>query len=244
MKIILSILLLLGLSTPSLAARKDFKGLFGSYQRDKFTENEAHDSDWGVDLSLSSLIPVTSVVNSTSTPGAAGDAMRFSTFFNVEGSLLFSLAYNWQLYASVGYFSYDTRKEINNGSLNQALFHQFDFKAIPVLLGTRYRFGSGDLVPYLGLGVGFSRVERKGSYDIGGAPTNEQIDNVITGQVQGGLEFYFSPRAGLRLEIAAHYFKTPEFRFDAGTPVNTFPHMIYQPNIFSVRYASGLFFLF
>ena len=135
MKIILSILLLLGLSTPSLAARKDFKGLFGSYQRDKFTENEANDSDWGVDLSLSSLIPVTSVVNSTSTTGAAGDAMRFSTFFNVEGSLLFSLAYNWQLYASVGYFSYDTRKEINNGSLNQALFHQFDFKAIPVLLG-------------------------------------------------------------------------------------------------------------
>ena len=246
MKIILSILLLLGLSTPSLAARKDFKGLFGSYQRDKFTENEAHDSDWGVDLSLSSLIPVTSVVNSTSTPGAAGDAMRFSTFFNVEGSLLFSLAYNWQLYASVGYFSYDTRKEIivanpnDPNAASQALFSQFQFEAIPVLIGARYRFGLGDLVPYLGAGIGFSRVTRKGTYDYTNSPANEQIDNVITGQIQGGLEFYFSPKAGLRLEIAGHYFKTPEHRFDA----NAVPDMIYQPNIFSVRYASGLFFLF
>ncbi|MFM8268612.1 MAG: hypothetical protein ACKN9V_00335 [Pseudomonadota bacterium] len=244
MKIIFTILILLGFSTASLGAKKDFKGLFGSFQRDKFTENEAHDSDWGVDLSLSSLLPVTSVVNSTSTSGGAGEPMRYSTFFNVEGSFLFSLAYHWQLYASVGHFSYDTRKEINNGSLNQALFNQFEFKAIPVILGTRYRFGVGDLVPYVGLGVGFSRVERKASYDITNSAANERIDNVITGQVQGGLEFYFSPRAGLRLEVAAHYFKTPEFRFEAGTPVSTFPHMIYQPNIFSVRYASGLFFLF
>lgn len=244
MKIIHSILLLLILSTPSLAAKKDFKGLFGSYQRDKFTENEAHDSDWGLDLSLSSLLPISSVVNSTTTSGGAGEPMRYSTFLNVEGSLLFSLAYHWQLYASVGHFSYDTRKEINNGSLNQALFNQFDFKAIPVILGTRYRFGVGDLVPYLGLGVGFSRVQRSASYDVSGSATNERIDNVITGQVQGGLEFYFSPRAGLRLEVAAHYFKTPEFRFDVTPAPSELPHMIYKPDIFSVRYASGLFFLF
>lgn len=243
MKIILSILILFGLASPGLAASKNFKGLFGSYKRDKFTENEAQSSDWGADISISSLIPVTSVVNSTSTAGAAGESMRFSTFFNFEGSLLFSIAYNWQLYASIGHFSYDTRKEINNGDLTKALFNEFEFKAIPVLLGARYRFGTGDLVPYLGLGVGFSKVDRKASYDIAGSATNERTDNVITGQVQGGLEFYFSPKAGLRVEVAAHYFKTPEFRFDATDPA-LFPHMIYQPNILSVRYASGLFFLF
>lgn len=244
MKTILSILILIGFSTPTLAAPKNFKGLFGSYKRDKFTENEAQNSDWGVDLSISSLLPLTSVVKSTSTAGGAGDSMRFSTFFNVEGSLLFSLSYNWQLYASVGHFSYDTRKEINNGDLTKALFNQFEFKAIPVILGTRYRFSEGDLVPYLGLGVGFSRINRKASYDIAGSATNERTDSVITGQVQGGLEFYFSPKAGLRLEVAAHYFKTPEFRFDATPDPAVLPHLVYQPNVFSVRYASGLFFLF
>jgi len=234
----------MGLCLPVSAANKDFKGLFGSYQRDKFTENEAHDSDWGVDLSLSSLLPVTSVVNSTTTSGTGGSAMRYSTFFNLEGSLLFSLAYHWQLYASVGKFSYDTRKENVSTDENQALFHQFEFNATPILLGVRYRFGLGDIVPYLGVGGGVSRVTRKGSYDVAGSVVNEDVSNMITGQVQGGLEFYFSPRAGLRLEVSAFYFNAKKFTFDSESDPNVFPAMIYQPNVFSIRYASGLFFLF
>ena len=245
MKFLISLLILGGLSGQLFAARKDFKGLFGSYQREKFTENEAHDSDWGLDLSLSSMLPVSSVVTSITTTGGSASPMRYSTFFNLEGSLLFSLNYHWQFYASTGYFSYDTRKETQNNTAAKALFHMFDFKAIPVILGVRHRFGVEDLVPYLGLGAGVSRVTRKGSYDISGSAVNEQIDNAITGQVQGGLEFYFSPRAGLRLEIAAHFMKTPEFNFDsAGTGATDLPDIIYQPNIFSVRYSSGLFFLF
>jgi len=235
---------LLGLSFPLSAANKDFKGLFGSYQRDKFTENEAHDSDWGVDLSLSSLLPVTSVVNSTSTSGADGSPMRYSTFFNLEGSLLWSLAYHWQFYASVGRFSYDTRKENLNTDEAQALFHQFEFKAMPILLGVRYRFGVEDIVPYVGLGAGVSRVTRKGFYDVTGSPVNEEVSNMVTGQLQGGVEFYFSSRAGLRLEISALYFNAKKFTFEGGSPKTVFPDIIYQPNVFTLRYASGLFFLF
>jgi len=245
MKFFTFLLIFSGLASPVLAARKDFKGLFGSYQREKFTENEAHDSDWGLDLSLSSMLPVSSVATSITTNGGSASPMRYSTFFNVEGSLLFSLDYHWQFYASTGYFSYDTRKETSNNSAAKALFHMFDLKAIPVILGVRHRFSVEDIVPYLGLGVGISRVTRKGSYDISGSAVNERIDNAVTGQLQGGLEFYFSPRAGLRLEIAAHYMKTPEFNFDsAGTGSVDLPDIIYQPNIFSVRYSSGLFFLF
>lgn len=244
MKFLFIILMLAFGSADSFAAKKDFKGLFGSYQREKFTENEANDSDLGIDLSLSSLLPITSVVNSTST-GGGGTPMRYSTFFNVEGSLLFSLAYHWQLYASIGHFSYDTRKEnADTSNAAQALFHQFELKAVPIILGARYRFGIDDIVPYVGLGVGVSRVTRRGSYDISGSATNEQVENAITGQVQGGLEFYFSSRAGLRLEIAATLLKTKEFTFVGANPKTTFPDMIYQPNIFSIRYASGLFFLF
>lgn len=236
--------MLLVLSSKGLAAGKDFKGLFGSYQREKFTENEAKDSEWGVDLSLSSLLPVTSVVNSTTTTGSDGQSMRYSTFFNVEGSLLFSLAYHWQFYASIGRFSYDTRKENNSQDPTKALFHQFEFNAVPILLGVRYRFGVEDIVPYVGLGAGVSRVSRKGFYDIAGSAVNEQTDNMITGQLQGGVEFYFSPRAGLRLEIAAHYFNAKKYTFDNPGNANVFPDMIYQPNLLSIRYASGLFFLF
>jgi len=245
MKTLLFVLvILLGvLSSQASAANKDFKGLFGSYQREKFTENEARDSDWGVDLSLSSMLPVTSVVNSITTTGGAASPMRYSTFFNVEGSLLFSLAYHWQLYASTGYFSYDTRKENESGDAGQALFHLFDFKAIPILLGFRYRFGISDVVPYIGLGAGVSRITRKGSYDSGDV-NNEETLNAVTGQVQGGLEFYFSPKAGLRLEVAGHFMKTPETKFDPPGSISINPDLIYQPNVFSVRYSSGLFYLF
>jgi outer membrane protein W len=241
-KTILFLILAVTFSFPSFAATKDFKGLFGSYRREKFTENEAHDSDWGVDLSLSTLLPVTSVVNSTAT-GGAGNPMRYSNFFNVEGSLLFSLAYHWQIYASVGHFSYDTRKENTNTNATNALFHQFEFEAIPVLLGTRYRFSVDDIVPYIGAGIGISSVRRKGSYD-SGSLSNEEKNSVLTGQVQAGLEFYFSPRAGLRMEIAGYYFNCPAYTFAQGSDKSINPDMIYQSNIFSVRYASGLFFLF
>jgi outer membrane protein W len=243
-KKLISILVLVVLSAEGLGAEKDFKGLFGSYKREKFTENEAHDSDWGMDLSLSSLLPVTSVVKSTTTAGAEGEAMRYSTFFNVEGSLLFSLAYHWQFYASVGHFSYDTRKENVSKDAAQALFHQFEFNAIPILVGARYRFGLEDIVPYIGLGAGVSRVTRKGFYDTANSAVNEQTENMLTGQIQGGVEFYFSPRAGLRLEIAAHYFNAKKYTFDGPGSGDVFPDMIYQPNVVSVRYASGLFFLF
>lgn len=246
MKNLILIVVLVAVSMPCGAATKDFKGLFGSYQRGKFTENEARDSDWGVDLSLSSMLPITSVVNSTAT-GGEGTPMRYSTFFNVEGSLLFSLAYHWQLYASTGYFSYDTRKENLNADPDfdiGALFHQFDLKAIPVILGFRYRFGVEDLVPYLGMGLGVSRVTQKGYYDVANSAVNEKITNALTGQLQGGLEFYFSSRAGLRVEVSANYMKTEEFRFVAGSDTQVTPDIIYQPNIFSLRYSSGLFYLF
>jgi len=243
MKTLLLISALVFFASPLEAAKKDLKAIFGSYQREKFTENEARDSDWGVDLSLSSMLPITSVVNSITTAGGTSSPMRYSTFLNVEGSLLFSLAYHWQLYASTGYFTYDTRKENNSGNEQQALFHLFDFHAIPFLLGVRYRFGVDDLVPYLGLGAGVSRITRKGYYD-SGDEKNEETLNALTGQIQGGVEFYFSPNAGLRLELAAHLMKTPETKFDPPGNISVNPDLIYQPNVFSLRYSSGLFYLF
>jgi len=169
--------------------------------------------------------------------------MRYSTFFNIEASVLFSLAYHWQLYASAGHYSYETRKENTNTNASSALFHEFEFKAVPVLLGARYRFGVEDIVPYVGLGVGFANIYRKGSYD-SGPLVNEQTDNVIAAQALAGLEFYFSPRAGLRMEVGGYYFNCPSFTFAKGSDKTVNPDMIYQSNIFSVRYSSGLFFLF
>ena len=58
-------LLLLGvfievlIGAEAFAAKKDFKGLFGSYRREKFTENEAGSGEIGVDILLSTLLPVT-----------------------------------------------------------------------------------------------------------------------------------------------------------------------------------------
>ncbi len=234
------------LLTGEAHAKKDFKGLFGSYRREKFTENEARSSDFGIDVMLSTLIPVTSIVKSTEVRGESGSAMATSTFFNVEGSVFYSLMYHWQLFANFGYYTFDTRKENSTSPPDLPLFHQFEMTAIPIVGGLKYRFGTDDIVPYIGVGVGVAFVTRKGNYDYNDVQKDEEKLNVLAGQLIGGIEFYFAPRAGIRLETSVHYMKLPQRTFDptiSGSAAN-FPIMIYQPNTWSIRYASGLFFLF
>ena len=58
----LLLLLAFFIAADAFAEKKDFKGLFGSYRREKFTENEGNSTDFGVDLSLSTLLPVQPLV--------------------------------------------------------------------------------------------------------------------------------------------------------------------------------------
>ncbi|MFM8313527.1 MAG: hypothetical protein ACKOA8_04515, partial [Deltaproteobacteria bacterium] len=86
------LLLCFGFDFEAQAAKKDFKGLFGSYRREKFTENEGNSTDFGMDLMLSTLLPVTSVVKSAqneSTPSVF-DSLNYATFFNIEASFWFT----------------------------------------------------------------------------------------------------------------------------------------------------------
>lgn len=228
-------------------AKKDFKGLFGSYRREKFTENEARSTDIGIDILLSTLIPVTPIVKSHEDPtrASAGDPMYYATFFNLETTLFFTLDYHFMIYGNIGYYTYETRKENTvRTDPTLPLFHQFEMTAIPVIGGVKYRFGMEDIVPYVGIGAGMAFIRRKGFYDYNDAQFNEEKLSVLAAQLTFGLEFYFSPRSGIRLEAGAHYFKLPTKTFDTlGTPAN-FPVIIYQANPWSMRYASGLFFLF
>jgi hypothetical protein len=84
------------------ATKKDFKGLFGSYRRDRYTENEGRSTDFGMDLMLSTLIPVTNIVssfdgtrpsdaNSIAEMQAQSSPLNYATFFNVEGTFFFIL---------------------------------------------------------------------------------------------------------------------------------------------------------
>jgi len=246
-KTIIFFLLIFIVCAETFAAKKDFKGLFGSYRREKFTENEARKSDFGVDLLLSTLIPLSPLVKSAEDPaGANFSALQYSTFFNVEATIFYSLFYHWQLFANIGYYTYSTRKEnvasdVSNPEL--PLFHQFEIQAIPVTGGVKYRFSTEDIVPYVGAGIGYAFVKRKGSYDSSAAVDNDSV-NVIAGQVMAGFEFYFSPRAGLRLEAAAFYMKLPQRTFNPqGNPAIT-PVFMYEANPLLMRYASGLFVLF
>lgn len=228
-------------------AKKDFKGLFGSYRREKFTENEARSTDFGVDLMLSTLLPLMPIVKSSEDPTrqSSGEPMSYSTFFNFETTFFFTLMYHWQFFANIGYYTYEARKEnTTRTDPSLPLFHQFEMDAIPLIGGVKYRFGTDDIVPYVGAGVGVAYVRRKGSYDYNDQQFNEEFLNALCGQIIFGIEFYFSARAGIRLETSAHYFKLPAKTFDTlGTPGN-FPIILYQGNPWSMRYASGLFFLF
>src|SRR5947209_5497597 len=77
--------LLLSFAVDAAQAKKDFKGLFGSYRREKFTENEANPSDFGIDLLLATMLPLSPVVKSQETPDPSQqNALAYSTFFAAE----------------------------------------------------------------------------------------------------------------------------------------------------------------
>ncbi len=240
------ILIFATLLCDSALAKKDFKGLFGSYRREKFTENEANSSDLGVDLMLSTLLPLSPLVKTEEdTRGAAGTAMHYATFFNVEASLTYSLIYHFQLFANIGYYTFETRKE--NTKYTQTdlpLFQQFEMDAIPLIFGVRYRLSTEDIVPYFGAGAGPAYVRRKGFYDYDPVRFKETFVNVLAAEIVAGLEFYFAPNAGLRLETSAFYLRVPADTYDAGGSVNQHPIINFQGNPWSIRYASGIFYLF
>lgn len=246
--------LIILLSATEAFAKKDFKGLFGSYRRDKFTENEGKSSDFGMDVMLSTLLPVSSMVKSVETRGGSAADLSYSTFFNVEASFFVTLNYHWELFTNIGYYTYDTRKEnaLTRDSANLAatpIFHQFELTSYPVILGVKYRLSREDIVPYIGAGAGFAFCKRKGSYDNDptGAKTDTDSQSVLAAQATVGLEFFFDSRAGIRLEMSGMYIGLPERTYDYGRgsgSVAINPILVYQKNPWTVRYASGLFFLF
>ncbi|MCB0404046.1 MAG: hypothetical protein KDD51_04620 [Bdellovibrionales bacterium] len=221
-------------------AKRDFKGLFGNYRRDQFVENEARDTDFGVNILLATLLPLSSFVRSSGgSPALADEAMHYAAFFNVELEFTLSLFYRWQLFARIGYHTFRTEREQEIASNVQ--YHIVDVTAIPGVLGVRYRFSRGDVVPFLGVGVGLSYVERKSTYDYNATAQDLRVDKVLTGELAAGVEFYFGARAGLRLEVAGYYMNLPAHTYKGGATLQQFT---YTQNPISLRYASGLFVLF
>ena len=244
----LTLILILLISYESFAAKKDFKGLFGSYKREKFVENEGRKNDLGVDILLSTMFPLTSVVTSSERDSSNRNSalpfqtMNYATYFNVEGNVFYTLNYNWEIYLNLAWMNYETRKQnTQSGTTDTPDFHQFELQAIPVVLGVKYRMSLEDFVPYVGLGAGMSYIHRKSNFDYG-ALMDDEYKTVLTAQAVVGVQFYFTSRAGLRLETAAQFFALPEREYSNGA--TQFPTLRYQANLWSIRYASGLFLLF
>lgn len=238
--------LILGICADTFAAgKKDFRGLFGNYRREQYTENEGRNSDVGMDIQLSTLLPLTSIVESVESTGGASSALKYATFFNFELGFFLSLNYHWELYASLGYYGYETRKEntVFQDS-TKPLFHQFEMTMIPAVGGVRYRFTTDDIVPYVGVGLGIAYTKRKGFYDYNQVVFHQQYLNAVVGQAVGGFEFYISARAGIRLEVAAYFMNLPAFNYQVGPSITDFPLLAYKANPWSIRYSSGLFVLF
>ena len=242
-----------GFEFEALAAKKDFKGLFGSYRREKFTENEGNRNDFGFDLLLSTLLPITSVAKSAQDNSLNFSPLNYSTFFNVEASLWFSLGYHWAIYANVGKYSYESRKKNDSSTDALPVFHQFELDAIPAIAGVRYRLSQDDIVPYISLGIGMAYVHRKGFTEGASIITNgnsslyaeEEYQTVACGHGAAGVEFFFAPKAGLRVEASAYYMNLPKRTLEpGGTSIAIRPKIQFQSNVWSLRYASGIFFLF
>lgn len=241
-------LLLLFVTSDLWAAKRDFKGLFGSYRRERFVENEARSTDFGIDIMLSTLLPVTNIVSSQESLNGSFNPLYYAAFFNGEISFLLSLNYHFETFLSIGYYSYETRKEnaaIDSGQPLNPRFHVFELTAVPVIVGLRYRLGMEDLVPYLGVGLGMSSVRQRASYAQDTSTLDEQPFTPVTWELLLGCEFFFSSRAGVRLEMAGYVFHLPGGTFSpgSGNPA-VLPNFKYSTTPIFIRYASGLFWLF
>lgn len=229
-------------------ARKDYKGLFGSYRREKFTENEANFSDIGLDVILSTMFPLSSMVASTEDRNAGPSAMPFSHFFNVEGNIFVTIDYNWEIFAGAAYLNWDTRRE--NTVFTQATeptFQLAEVEAIPLTAGVKYRFSQDDIVPYVGIGAGMAFVKRQSGYDYAAQLDTVERRSAVALQVLAGFEFFFTSRAGLRLELSAYNLRLPSLLHDPSAPSGSAtanPIMVHAANPWMLRYASGIFILF
>jgi len=216
-------LLLFAFATDGICAKagKDFKGMFGSYRRNQFVENEGNATDFGINLMLSTLLPMSSVVSSSGgSPAISSDTLHYATSFNLEVEFHLSIAYHWQTYLRVGYIDYDTRRE-NPTSGNESRFHEFSLRALPLIGGLKFRFGRDDLVPYIGIGAGVSYVERRAYFDYSNAD-QRLFGTVLTFEGVVGIEYYFASRVGVRLEISGYYMKLDPISFSAGPSFPTF----------------------
>ncbi len=243
----LGLALVFGFNAP-VYAEKDFKGLFGSYKPPKFVENEGRDSDFGINFLLSTLIPVTSLVKTYGgTDNLALESPHFATFFNFEIEPYFTVSYNWEFFARIGYYSYGTERQhgidtdvVPDGNVDAYQFHYFDMTAIPMMIGARRRFGRDDVVPYIGWAGGIVYTERKGSY--GYDPSTDITSNIAPMyELMVGAEFFFGSRAGIRVEIGGGQMLLDKRTYDSGFA--GLPKFEHQNAPIFMRYSSGLFIL-
>jgi hypothetical protein len=231
--------------TESFGAKdnRGVKALFGTYKREKFTENEARYSDIGTEILLSTMYPLGSLVRARDGASAFAD-MQSSLFFNGEINVFFTLNYSWQFLITGGYYSFETRQQFSVpfGSQNIAAFRFYNFETIPILAGVKYRMGTGDIVPYVGVSGGINLYTSKYSFDYS-TQTIVKRGMAPTIQAAFGVDFYVTPRIGLKVELAGYMMLIPA---DSNTIVvspNTHDFTT-SANPISVRYASGIFILF
>lgn len=242
---ILIVVLAVSFAPAAVAQKKDFKGMFGSFQRERFTENEARDTAFGMDLLLSTLLPLGPLVKSIESTGGPENNLYYSTFFNVETAFHVSFSYRYVAYLSLGFFSYQTRKQnALPDTQNLPLFHEFELDAYPIVLGGKYRFSQSDIVPYIGAGAGIAYVRRKGGHDHKATVFDERRSTNLVVHGQVGLEFFIAANAGIRLEASAMMMKLDPFTYVGGSQLPVTPTLVYQKDPLFVRYASGIFLLF
>lgn len=239
-------LIVFGFATSSFGAKRNFKGLFGSYKQEKFIENEA-ESGFGLNLALSTLIPISPYVKSSNSLAETPTALHFATYFNFEAEITYALKYKWVPFLRVGYMVYETRKQSTEASTftpKAPVFHNVKLISIPLMGGIRYRFGRDDIVPFIGIAGGIYFIDRATTYD-GSNLDDQQTFTRPAGELGGGFEFFFSRTAGLKLEIAVQYLNISEdiVNKNPGNPANN-PIVTYQANPISLRYAGGIFMLF
>ena len=151
-------------------------------------------------------------------------------------SFFVTLSYNFEIFANVGYDTYNSRLQVTSyGTSQLPLFQQFEMEALPAILGVKYRLPREDIVPYFGLGVGMAYIHQKANYDYSGEQ-NEQYYTCLAAEALGGFEFFFSAKAGLRMEVAAFYLGLPGGTYLPGGANSFLPTFTYAQNPISICY--------
>ena len=189
--------------------RSTYTAVFQDFYDLATPHNRALDTSFIVGIQFSTIVPLSGRLGFTDLSlGGSGRTDLVSstkaTFFNLQARFGFRFIYHMELFIQSGFDQIDT--DVPNSSND---FQHAGFWSIPMILGFKYRFITGDFVPYVSLSAGYHYINMTVTEESSVQTPNKSKatkSKFSLGYAAAlGSEFYIHSHFGLSVEVGMEY---------------------------------------